>query len=117
MQSVYRPQPGDLERKLETAFPVESERVRARRLLANYGEEEWDTGIDSVRIAALYNSEGSVEKLRSQIELANTDYCDVIASAKYRSFPELPAGVQPESAEYEVAVEADTRRCHEWIES
>ncbi len=26
-------------------------------------------------------------------------------------------GVQPESAEYEAAVEADTRRCREWIES
>ena len=82
MQPVYQPQPGDFERKLLSVFPDESERVAAHRLLDTYGEEEWHGGgVDRVRIAALYNSKGSLETLREQMELANVDYRDVIASA------------------------------------
>jgi len=117
MQPVYQPQPGDLERKLESTFPNESERASANRLLGLYGEEEWHKGIERVRIAALYNSDGDLGKLRAQIELANIDYRDVIASAEYRSLMKLPADIKPGSEAYEEAVEDDSRRYQAWIDS
>lgn len=117
MQPVYQPERGDLERKLASSFPDESERATASRLLSLYGEQEWHMGVDRVRIAAPYNSEGDLEKLRAQIELADIDHRDVIATAEYRSFMWLPSDTEPGSDAYEEAVEDDSRRYREWIDS
>jgi hypothetical protein len=117
MESVYQPQPSDLERKLCSVFPEEHERAAARRLLGLYGSSEFDPGVDRVRIAALYSSDGSFDKLRAQMELANIDYRDVIAGAEYRSAMQIPPPIDTDSEAYLIAAAQDTARYQKWLDS
>ncbi len=117
MQPVYKPQRGDLERRLAAVFPDEADRGRALELLMAYAEGDRDAGFDRVRIAALYNSHGSLEKLSANMELANIDYRDVIASAEYRSLMELPHDTAPGSREYAQAIEDDAERYSAWLDA
>ncbi len=117
MQSAYEPRPDDVERKLSALFPDDGERARARGLLDAYGADDRHHDVERVRLAALYLAGGSLGQLEAEIEQANVDYRDVISGAEYRSFLELPAGVRPESDEYQAAIDADMSRYRKWVES
>jgi len=117
MQPIHRPQPGDLARKLDSAFATERDRSDALELLSSYGTTEFDPGTDRVRIAALYNARGSLERLAVQMELANVDYRDVLASAEYRSVMALPVDIGPDSVAYLAALQHDTARYQAWLDA
>jgi hypothetical protein len=116
MQPIHRPQPGDLARKLNSAFATDRERSEALQLLNSYGTTEFDHGTDRVRIAALYNARGSLERLAAQMELANIDYRDVLASAEYRSVMALPVDAGLGSDAYIAAIQEDTTRYQAWLD-
>jgi hypothetical protein len=117
MQPIHRPQPGDLARKLDSVFATDRERSEALRLLSSYGTTEFDSGTDRVRIAALYNARGSLERLAVQMELADIDYRDVLASAEYRSVMALPVDSRPGSDDYIAALQDDTARYQAWLDA
>ena len=117
MQPTYRPQPGDLEQKLARAFPDDREQGEARRMLSSYGTAEFDSGVDRVRVAALYNSNGDLDHLQAQMELAEIDYRDVIAGAEYRAMMQLPRNVEAGSDAYLNAIEEDCVRYKKWLDS
>lgn len=117
MQPIHRPQPGDLARKLGSVFATDQERSEALRLLSSYGTTEFDSGTDRVRIAALYNARGSLEMLAEQMELANIDYRDVIATAEYRSAMQIPPPIDTSSEAYLIAASEDTTRYQKWLDS
>ena len=117
MQPIHRPHSGDLARKLDSVFATDGERSEALELLSSYGTTEFDPGTDRVRIAALYNARGSLERLAAQMELANIDYRDVLASAEYRSVMALPVDVGPDSETYLLALQDDTARYQAWLDA
>lgn len=117
MHPIHRPQPGDLARKLDSVFATERDRSEALELLSSYGTTEFDSGTDRVRIAALYNARGSLERLAVQMELANVDYRDVLASAEYRSVMALPVDVGLDSDAYLAALQDDTARYQAWLDA
>lgn len=55
--------------------PGSAEEVLA--ILGEYGTEKWERGVDRVRLAALKLAAGSIDRLRSAIETARSDYRDV----------------------------------------
>lgn len=58
-------------------FPDE-ERVEVLRILSEYGTEEWHREVKRVKRDALIISRGSLDKLKSAITLAKTDYRDIL---------------------------------------
>lgn len=117
MQPAYRPQPGDIDRKLETLFPDVSDRRRAVEILERYGAESHHREIDRVRLATLRLAGGDLGALATQVESANIDYRDVLAAAEYPEFRLLPPGLDPSSDEYQRAVDSDYRQYLDWVNS
>ena len=61
-------------------------------VLSEYGTEEWQRGMDRVRLAVLKLADGNLDSLHRQIEIAKCDYRDVLASAEY---PEYMTAIRP----------------------
>lgn len=55
-------------------------------LLKEYGTEAWQRECPRVQLAALKLADGSLEKLRAQIEVAKRDYRDVLAGAEFPAY-------------------------------
>lgn len=55
-------------------------------LLKEYGTEAWHRECPRVQLAALKLADGSLEKLRAQIETAKRDYRDVVAVAEFPAY-------------------------------
>jgi hypothetical protein len=75
--------------RLDLVFPPEM-RVEAERLLVEQcgtnvpGCAKWPAwGIDRIRFAALKTSDGTIEGLKSAIELGNRDFRDLLMSAGF----------------------------------
>ena len=72
-----------VEKKLQQWFAPE-EWPQARRLLQQYGAQDWEREADRVRLALLKLSEGNLEQLRVWLQTAQQDYRDVLVGAEYR---------------------------------
>lgn len=55
-------------------------------VLSEYGNQEWHVDRDRVHLACLKNSDGCIDNLRTQVEMASQDYRDVLAEAEYPRF-------------------------------
>ncbi|HEX6766213.1 MAG TPA: hypothetical protein VF103_12065 [Polyangiaceae bacterium] len=73
----------EVERKLASMWPVESERALARDELRHYGTESYEREIERVRLAILKLSNGALEELRNMTAAAKRDYRDVLMWAEY----------------------------------
>jgi hypothetical protein len=86
-------------------------------LLKEYGTEAWQRECPRVQLAALKLADGSLEKLRAQIEVAKRDYRDLLAGAEFpaycklgfRHIRELPADERLR------IINADWRQYDEWL--
>ena len=82
---------------MKQPIPKIKQRDVERIIQRDYPEEEQDNVISilseyksrtphRVQMSALKNSDGNVQNLKQQIELANTDFRDVIMPAEYPMF-------------------------------
>ena len=82
-------------------------------ILSGYGMEDWHRERIRVQIAALKIADGSVDKLRSCIDCAKSDYRDALAAAEYpaycKSAWDLPF------AERDRIIDADWRQYEDWL--
>ncbi len=68
--------------KVNQCFPNEDEE-KILGILNLYGRETYERERERVQIAILKLSDGNLEKLRKSIEIAKSDYRDVLAYAEY----------------------------------
>lgn len=61
-------------------------------ILDEYGTEDWQRGVNRVRLAVLKLAGGDIQALRREIDVAKRDYRDVLAYAEY---PEYMKKVSP----------------------
>jgi hypothetical protein len=86
----------------------------ARRLLNEYGGETWHREAERVRLAALRIAGGDLEKLRRAIEVAKSDYRDVLMAAEYPEYGKQPRhNLAAEDVEKVIA--EDWKRYSEWF--
>ena len=112
-QPVFRPQPGQLDRKVGIVFPDRSDAEMAMALLDAY-EPVSGVDPDRVRFAALYLSRGSLDRLALALDTARIDWRDVLAPAEYRAYLDLP--LDADRAAREAAMAADWERYSSWAE-
>jgi len=75
----------DVERVVRRDFPAD--RVpEVLAMLGEYGTEGWHRESDRVRLAVLKLAAGSLEMLRQEIEVAKSDYRDVLVGAEYPDY-------------------------------
>jgi hypothetical protein len=72
----------DTARAICNLFPDEDP-SRIVRILERYGTETYEYEVDRVRLGILKLSEGNKDKLLQMVELAKTDYRDILFSAEY----------------------------------
>jgi len=70
-------------KKLGDCFPDSATAAAAMDLLDSYGLETWHREKDRVQLAILKLSGGNLEELRRLVDMAKTDYRDVLAYAEY----------------------------------
>lgn len=106
----------DLERIVRRDFPLE-DLTSLMAILNEYGTDEWHREPTRVRLAALKMANGSVTRLRASIELAKSDYRDVLVAAEYPSYykiewsrvRELPA------EELRRVIDSDWQQYEAWL--
>jgi hypothetical protein len=91
----------DTSRRLKALFPGE-EAAEAERLLVRecgndlpFCERSSSRGLERIRFAVLKLSDGSLERLRSAIDLARTDWRDVLVAAGFANDPCAHFGWHP----------------------
>jgi len=75
----------DLERVLARDFPAE-EHEAIRAALETYGKDDWQPEVLRVRMDCLKGAAGDAAKVAELVEVARTDYRDIIAWVEYRRF-------------------------------
>jgi len=75
----------DVERIVRRDFPSE-DFTTVMALLDTYGTESYGREKDRVQLAVLKLADGSIDSLLSQIEIAKSDYRDVLSPAEYPSY-------------------------------
>jgi len=85
-------------------------------ILNEYGTEDWQRGVNRVRLAVLKLADGDFHALRRETDVAKIDYRDVLAFAEY---PEYMQKVSPSAAlteeERERIIRADWRQYQSWL--
>lgn len=100
----------DVTRLLDREFGAEAETARAI-LGALSGTHPG--AVARVSAAAIKLSGGDLEELRSAVALGLADWRDVLASAEYRHYMQLPD--DPTPAERTAAIEADGAEYRAWL--
>ena len=72
----------DVERIVRREF-AEAEVAEVLRILAEYGTERYERESARVRLAALKEAHGDLDRLRQQVSWAKMDYRDVLSEAEY----------------------------------
>ena len=105
----------DVDRVVRRDFPIERvEEVFA--ILGEYGKESWQREAHRVRVAALKLASGSIERLRTEIEVANCDYRDVLAHAEYPSYFKLvPHHGALATEDEQRIIDADWKQYQDWF--
>ena len=88
----------DVIRIVQRDFPAELFDT-VMSILNDYGTEDWQRGVNRVRLAVLKLASGDLQALRREIDVAKSDYRDVLAYAEY---PEYMQKVSPSAAIAEV---------------
>ena len=85
-------------------------------ILNEYGTENWQRGVNRVRLAVLKLAGGDLQALRREIDVAKSDYRDVLAYAEY---PEYMQKVSPSGGlveeEGERIIRADWTQYQSWL--
>jgi len=85
-------------------------------ILSDYGTESWQRGVNRVRLAVLKLAGGDLQAVRREIDVAKSDYRDVVASAEY---PEYMQKVSPSGGlaeeERERIIRADWIQYQSWL--
>ena len=85
-------------------------------ILDEYGKEEWQHGVNRVRLAVLKLAGGDIQVLRREIDVAKRDYRDVLAYAEY---PEYMKKVSPSAklteVERKMIIRADRTQYQSWL--
>ena len=85
-------------------------------ILNEYGTEDWQRGVNRVRLAVLKLANGDIHVLRREIDVAKRDYRDVLAYAEY---PEYMRKVSPSAdlteAERKMIIRADWTQYQSWL--
>lgn len=68
---------------LQQLYPDAQERERVESLLGTYGSQSWHRERERVALGILYLASKEPEKLESLVELACTDYRDLLCAAEY----------------------------------
>jgi len=105
----------DVIRIIQRDFPAKRfEAVMS--ILNEYGTENWQRSVNRVRLAVLKLAGGDLQALRREIDVAKSDYRDVLASAEY---PEYLQKVSPSGGlaeeERERIIRADWTQYQSWL--
>lgn len=95
--------------KLQHCFPDEQSSADALALLDTYDAEASQPGRARIQLAILKLSQGDLEKLRDNLEVAKTDYRDTLAWAEY------PEQMQSSASDQEVQ-ERDRKQYLDWLQ-
>jgi len=68
---------------LQQLYPDAPERERVQSLLGTYGSESWHRERERVVLGILYLASSEPDKLEALVELACTDYRDLLCAAEY----------------------------------
>ena len=68
--------------RIEQEFP-EEQRAEVIALVDRYGQEDYERERERVQLAILTLAEGDLNKVRKYVEVAKTDYRDVLYWAEY----------------------------------
>jgi hypothetical protein len=102
-------------KKLRDCFPATDIASTALDLLDSYGNESWHFEKDRVQLAILKLSNGELKKLSSLVEVASSDYRDVLALAEY---PEvISAAFSTPAAEMNSMRQRDLDQYLRWLNS
>jgi 5-formyltetrahydrofolate cyclo-ligase len=114
-QPVPKVSAADVERILQREFPTSADQARA--LLEQYGRAEWErgSGIHRVRLACLKLAGRDLQKLARAVELACTDYRDVLASAEYASYMRFDQNPSHDIPEKSNAIKTDWEQYQNWF--
>ena len=105
----------DVERVARRDFSAD-EHSTVMATLSEYGTEKWQREPARVHLAALKLADGSVQKLRACIELAKSDYRDVLAAAEYPAYHKIGFRVGKLPAEEQGRIiSSDWRQYEEWL--
>ena len=89
MQPTPKVTADDVIRVVQRDFPTDTEAVMSS--LQVYGTERWHREVDRVRLAILKLAAGDATKVVAHMQLACTDYRDVLAGAEYPDYTRASA--------------------------
>ena len=105
----------DVERIVRRDFPA-GDFNTVMAVLRQYGVETWHRECARVQLAALKLANGDAHRLQKAVDLARTDYRDVLAPAEYPGYSkrgfrtrELPA------KEQETIIDSDWEQYERWL--
>ena len=105
----------DVVRIVQRDFPAKQFDI-VMSVLNSYGTEQWQRGVNRVRLAVLKLADGNLQVLRREIDAAKSDYRDVLALAEY---PEYMQKVSPSAnlgeVERERIIRADWKQYQYWL--
>ena len=104
---------GDIDRIVARDFPA-AEVNGVLSLLETYGSESWHRETTRVRIAVLKLANGSIERLKAELEIANSDYRDILASAEYPGYMDC-YHQQKTDAEKQAIIDSDWSQYQNWL--
>ena len=105
----------DVERIVRRDFPADRE-AEILALLNEYGTPDWHREPDRVHLAILKLSAGSIEHLRYQVEIAKSDYRDVLGPAEYPGYMKRMFRIDSLSSdEQQRIIDADWKQYQDWL--
>jgi hypothetical protein len=85
-------------------------------VLGEYGVEKWHREPTRVQLAALKLADGSLQRLRANIESAKRDYRDALAAAEYPAYCKVGFRVRELPAEEQRRIiDSDWRQYEGWL--
>ena len=105
----------DVIRIVQRDFPTEQfETVMS--ILNEYGAEEWQRSVNRVRLAVLKLAREDLQALRREIDVAKSDYRDVLAYAEYPEYMQkFSPSAEIAQAERERIIRADWSQYQAWL--
>jgi len=105
----------DVERVIRRDYPPE-QFDSVLSLLDEYGVKDYQKGKDRVQLAALKLASGSLDKLRRAIDLAKTDYRDVLVPSEFPRYSAEGFQIQKLSIkDYNRIIEEDWKQYNDWL--
>lgn len=97
--------------KLRRCFVETGAATHVLGILDRYGTESWHRERDRVHLAILKQCNGDVERASRLVELASTDFRDVLVGAEFPEEFSLPAG----HGDLDAVRERDRRQYENWL--